>query len=115
MKVFIFTNYKEVLNDIKTVTDRMQTITMVSVILVVILAFVSVNMLVRPIRLLTRKMKEYTLDQEVTGIDLARKDEIGHLNRAFMRMSDNIRSLFAKLDKESREKEQYRYESMRAS
>lgn len=114
MKVFIFTNYKEVHNDIKTLTDRMQAVILASVLLVVVLAAVSVKMLVRPIGLLTEKMKEYTLEQEITGIDIERKDEIGHLNRAFIRMSGNIRNLFAKLDKESREKEQYRYESMRA-
>ncbi len=114
MKVFIFTNYKEVLNDIKTLTDRMKAVILAAVVLGFHLAYVSVKMLVRPMGLLTEKMKEYTLEQEITGIDTARRDEIGHLNRAFVRMSDNIRNLFAKLNQESREKEQYRYESLRA-
>lgn len=114
MKVFIFTNYKEVRNDVKALTDRMNAVIIMSIVLVVVLAYIAVKMLVRPIGLLTEKMEEYTLDQEITGIDIARKDEIGHLNRAFVRMSDNIKNLFTKLDKESREKEQYRYESLRA-
>ncbi len=114
MKVYIFTNYKEVLNSIQTLTDKMNTVIVLSIFLVMVVTYISVKMLVKPIGLLTNKMKEYTLDQELTGIDVKRKDEIGHLNRAFVRMSDNIRSLFDKLEKESREKEQYRYESLRA-
>ena len=114
MKIFIFTNYKEVTSSIEALTNKMNGVIAISIMLVILLTYVSIKMLVKPIGLLTEKMKEYTLEQEITGIDIQRKDEIGHLNRAFVRMSDNIKSLFAKLDKESREKEQYRYESLRA-
>ena len=114
MKIFIFTNYKEVTSSIEALTNKMNGVIAISIMLVILLTYVSIKMLVKPIGLLTEKMKEYTLEQEITGIDIRRKDEIGHLNRAFVRMSDNIKSLFAKLDKESREKEQYRYESLRA-
>lgn len=114
MKIFIFTNYKEVTSSIQSLTDKMNTVIAASIILVIGLTYISVKMLVKPIELLTEKMKDYTLEQEITGIDIKRKDEIGHLNRAFVRMSDNIRNLFDKLDRESREKEQYRYESLRA-
>lgn len=114
MKVFHFTNYQGVVLEVASLTGDMNRFILLAVFGVMVLAYVSVRMLVKPIVDLTDKMGKYTLDSEITGIDIERKDEIGHLNQAFIGMSDNIRKLFAKLNEESRIKEQYRYESLRA-
>ena len=59
-------------------------------------------------------MDSYTIEEEIRGIDILRKDEIGSLNRAFVRMSDKLKEAFRRLKAEQEIQERYRYESLRA-
>ncbi len=114
VKVFHFTNYQDVIAEVSDVAHRMTMVVGIAVGLVILLTFVTVRILVRPIVLLTGKMKNYTIDQEITGIDVYRRDEIGSLNRAFLDLGEKVRLLFRKLEEENRIKERYHYESLRA-
>lgn len=83
------------------------------VVIVLMMGFISAK-LVKPIRVLARQMKVYSINKELQGLDMTRQDEIGHLNRAFSRMSDNIRELFSKLNHEHEVREKYQFEALRA-
>lgn len=114
LKVFHFTSYEEILAEVRMVTSRMNTFTVVMLLLITGISYAAVKILVKPITVLTEKMGEYTVESRITGIDVTREDEIGHLNKAFCHMDDNIKQLFEKLKEENKIKEQYRYESLRA-
>ncbi|MFR2901132.1 sensor histidine kinase [Hungatella sp.] len=114
MKVFHFTGYQEVLSEVSMVTKRINAVILVMLVLITAISYAAVRLLVRPIVVLTKKMGDYTIESEISGIDTERKDEIGHLNQAFCRLDGNIKQLFARLQEENKIKEQYRYESLRA-
>lgn len=114
MKVFHFTDYQEVLSEVSMVTSRINAVILAMLVLITAISYAAVQLLVKPIVVLTRKMGDYTIESEITGIDTNRKDEIGHLNQAFLRLDGNIKQLFARLKEENKIKEQYRYESLRA-
>lgn len=114
MKVFHFTGYQEVLSEVSMVTHRINAVILVMLVLITAISYAAVRLLVEPIAVLTKKMGDYTIESEITGIDTNRKDEIGHLNQAFLRLDGNIKQLFLRLKEENKIKEQYRYESLRA-
>ncbi|WP_373263374.1 cache domain-containing sensor histidine kinase [Hungatella hathewayi] len=114
MKVFHFTDYEEVLSEVRMVSERINAVILAMLALITGISYAAVRLLVKPIVVLTRKMGNYTIESEITGIDTDRKDEIGHLNQAFCRLDDNIKQLFIRLKEENKIKEQYRYESLRA-
>ena len=114
LKVFHFTSYGEILAEVRMVTSRMNTVIVVMLLLITGISYLAVKILVKPITVLTEKMGEYTVESRITGIDTTREDEIGHLNKAFCHLDDNIKQLFEKLKEENKVKEQYRYESLRA-
>ena len=84
-----------------------------SAVIVLLMGFLSTK-LVKPIRALSRQMEVYSIDRELQGLDMRRQDEIGHLNRAFARMSGNIRELFSRLNHEHKVREKYQFEALRA-
>jgi len=114
MKIFHFTSYQEVRSQVERIGYRMNLFILIVVAVLIVVLYLSVKMLVKPITDLSQQMKDYALDQKIKGIEANRLDEIGQLNRAFFQMSDNIRNLFQKLEDEHEIKERYRYESLRA-
>lgn len=114
LKVFHFTDYQEILDEIRMVTTKMNAVIVIMLFLIMGISYAGVRILVKPITVLTKKMGDYTVDSRITGIDTDREDEIGHLNKAFCRLDDNIKQLFERLKEENKIKEQYRYESLRA-
>lgn len=114
LKVFHFTSYEDVISEVNMIVLKMNTMTGIALAAIILITYIAVKILVRPIAALTKQMEDYTVGTGITGIDADRTDEIGHLNRAFLRMDGNIRQLFEKLKEENKIKEQYRYESLRA-
>ncbi len=114
MKVFHFTNYQEVTNQVEMIGRRMNLIILIVICALVLILYLSIRMLVKPIVKLSGQMENYTLDMDLKDIDMKRSDEIGQLNRSFRQMSINIRHLFEELKNEHEIKEKYRYESLRA-
>ena len=114
MKLFHFTDYYPVREQISQATAIINVITVLSVIVVAFISFFASKKLVAPVGLLTRTMESYTPEQEIKGLDLKRRDEIGRLNMEFVRMGERIKRLFHQVEEESREKERYHYESLRA-
>ncbi len=114
MKVFHFTNYQEVTNQVEMIGSRMNLIILIVICALVLILYLSIRMLVKPIVKLSGQMENYTLDMDLKDIDMNRSDEIGQLNRSFRQMSINIRHLFEELKNEHEIKEKYRYESLRA-
>lgn len=114
MKIFHYTSYQEVRNEVARISYQMNLFIFVIVVVLTGGLYLVVREFVKPITVLSQQMNEYNLEQELKDIDIAREDEVGHLNRAFVQMSDNVRHLFRKLEDEHEIKEQYRYESLRA-
>lgn len=114
MKVFHFTGYEEVTGQMELIGRRMNFILFFVLCALILILYFSVRLMVKPIARLSDQMENYTLDMDLKDIDVARSDEIGRLNRSFLKMSGNIRNLFGELEREHEVKEKYRYESLRA-
>ena len=114
MKVFHFTNYAEISSYIGHLQRKIHGVVFIVVCITILFLRGSIRLAVRPIVKLTNQMNEYTIDSEIRDLDTERSDEIGDLNRAFLRMSDNLKSAFSRANEEREIKEYYRYESLRA-
>ncbi|WMC92362.1 cache domain-containing sensor histidine kinase [Kineothrix sp. MB12-C1] len=114
MKVFHFTDYNKIKDSISSITRSINMITVIILIIIVFVLFITSRYLVRPIKVLTSKMDQFSLKTPIEGIDLNRKDEIGKINRSFIHMGENINTLFEQLEEEHKIREQYQYESLRA-
>ncbi len=112
--VMYYTDYRGVLTQMNKLSQQIDLSMMAFfVVIVLLMSFISTR-LVKPIRVLARQMQVYSIDKELHGLDMARQDEIGHLNRAFSKMLDNIRELFSKLNHEHEVREKYQFEALRA-
>lgn len=114
MKLFHFTDYRPIKEQVESAVREIRIVTYCLLILMIIVCFFLSRRIVSPIVLLTNKMKKYTLEEEITGLDLKRRDEIGSLNRGFAQMVEDLHKLFQKLHEENEIKEKYHYESLRA-
>ena len=114
MKILYFTNYQDIQEQISGIVRKLQIVIVVAFVLILWILFAASRWLVSPIGVLTKKMDSYTIEEEIRGIDILRKDEIGSLNRAFVRMSDKLKEAFRRLKAEQEIQERYRYESLRA-
>ena len=114
MKILYFTNYQDIQEQISGIVRKLQIVIVVAFVLILWILFAASRWLVSPIGVLTKKMDSYTIEEEIRGIDILRKDEIGSLNRAFVRMSDKLNEAFRRLKAEQEIQERYRYESLRA-
>lgn len=114
IKIFHFTDYGEIREQVAGITGRISAVILIVFLLILLIAFMAVRLLVKPITVLTTEMNTYSIDKEIQGIDVNRKDEIGELNRAFCRMSDTLKEAFRQTQEEYKAREQYRYESLRA-
>lgn len=82
-------------------------------VLLGVIAYLSVHV-IRPISTLSNTISGYSVETPPAGLDIARNDEIGQINRSFLTMAQNNANLFHRLKDESLKKEQFYYESMRA-
>lgn len=114
MKVFHFTDYSKIKDGISSITWSISLIAIGVLVVIIIVLFINSRYLVRPIKVLTDKMDQFSLKTPITGIDVKREDEIGKINRSFIHMGENINTLFDQLEEEHKVKEQYHYESLRA-
>lgn len=114
MRLIHFTDYQPIRSEVNQVRMSINLVVYLAIALVVALSWISSRKLVEPIEILTDKMEHYSLEGEITGLDLNRKDEIGRLNQGFVQMSGRIHQLFRQLEEESEVKERYHYESLRA-
>lgn len=114
LKILYFTPYGNVINQMNQISSKMNITTILFLIIVIILGGAIALGIVRPIKKLSNQMKSYSIDSELEMLDTKRSDEIGYLNRAFYRMSGNVRELFDSLQHEHQVREKYRFESLRA-
>ena len=115
MKVFQFTDYSKIQNQLDRLTRNLGMVIAASLILVTVVAFAASRWIVKPIEILIEQMNRFSVNMEpVEGLDLERQDEIGHLNLAFVDLTRSLKGLFQRLLEEHSIKEQYQYESMRA-
>ena len=114
MKIIYFTDYEGISDQIAEIVEKVSIVSLMTLTGIILITVVAVRLVIRPISTLTREMNGYSIDRQITGIDISRKDEIGELNRAFCRMSDNLKGAFRKAEEEYKIREQYRYESLRA-
>lgn len=114
LRIVHLTDFQPVVDRTAALSNRMNLIVLLSLVLAALIAAVIVLMLVKPIRRLSGVMGSYKLGGSLHGLDMNRRDEIGQLNRSFQHLTDNIQGLFNDLDREYRVKEQYRFESMRS-
>lgn len=114
LRVVHCTDYQNVVGQMDVLSRQINaSMAVFALILVLIIAFISFN-IVRPVRILARKMGRYSIGGDLDGLDMKRQDEIGHLNRAFGRMSDRLQELFGNLQREHEVREKYHFEALRA-
>lgn len=83
---------KKAFKNLKAIQTSMTVLSLVTFLIVILLAIVLSNLIVTPIKHLTKQMKEVSLgnlDVEIDGMD--RKDEIGKLVRAFNRVVKSLK------------------------
>lgn len=113
-KVTVFTLYDKIIYKLKAFSSQIILFFGAFILAVLIIAGILTSKIVKPIQRLNKKMLRFNLESELTGLDIDRKDEIGHLNLAFYKMAENIKELFDKLKTEHEIREKYRFESLRA-
>lgn len=114
MTILHFVYYDSVTRNLNALSRRTGIVIAVFMAILCAGVFWGTRMMTRPLEILADKMEKYHPQEEIRGIDLDRKDEIGHLNRSFQRMSRTIEELFEKQKAETKERERYRYEALRA-
>ena len=113
-KVFHFTNYEGISRQLSQLSNWMNLSMAAAFAVMLGVLAVIVRRIGRPIGELADLMDGYSIDQDLGALDVGRRDEIGRLNRSFLRMSGNIKQLFQQLEREYRVKEMYKFESLRA-
>ena len=114
LKVLYLIRYEHIMHEMDRLTGRLLWALSGCVLVVVAIAFVIAKAMTRPIETLSARMLAYRPEEEITGLDFRRRDEIGQLNRAFREMARTISGLFARQRQEAEERERYRFESLRA-
>ncbi len=113
-KVTVFTLYDKIIVSLKAFSAKVRLFFGLFIVVVLVIAGILTVQIVKPIRRLNRRMKEFRPSGELARLDMGRKDEIGYLNLAFYNMAQNIQDLFEKLEAEHNIREKYRFESLRA-
>jgi two-component system sensor histidine kinase YesM len=114
MYVLYFTEYTPIVQTFEAFAGRLNMMMLVFLALLILAAAVLAGFLTRPIVRLQRCMELYSEKQEVTGVNLTRRDEIGSLSRTFYEMEKKINELFVRLREETEVRERYRYQALRA-
>ncbi len=114
LQVLHFTDYQPVLDRMSALAGRMNLILLLSVLAVIMVVAFIAHAIVSPVQTLARHMQGYTLGTALHGVNMERRDEIGHLNRSFRNLTGNLQEMFLRLEEEYAVKEKYRYESLRA-
>lgn len=114
LRVLQYTDYRGVVGQMDRISSRLTVSMAVFVVVLLLLSgFISVN-IARPIRFLAYQLRTYSVNGTLKGLNLERRDEIGHLNRSVMQMSNRIRELFSSLEHEHEVREKYQFEALRA-
>lgn len=114
LKVLHLTRYDRITQEMDQMNAHVNTVLILCVVSLLVVAVLCAKIITRPLEVLSEKMRNYQLEEELTGLDFQRRDEIGHLNRSFREMSETIRNLFEKQRQETEERERFRFESLRA-
>ncbi len=72
------------------------------------------NRVVKPIRAVTKQLRDYKMDMRFEGLDVLRNDEIGDLNRGVIKMNARIQNLLKKAEEEREARERYYYKALQA-
>lgn len=114
MCVLYFTEYTPIVQTFEAFAGHLNMLMLIFLLLLVLAAAVLAAFLTRPIVRLQKCMELYSEKQEVTGVNLTRRDEIGSLSRTFYEMEKKINELFVRLREETEVRERYRYQALRA-
>ncbi|WMJ89981.1 sensor histidine kinase [Anaerocolumna sp. MB42-C2] len=116
LKVCYFSDYQDVMKQFRAFTKQMNILVMAALIILIIVIYFIAIMIVKPIKLLAHHMNQYdmNIDTSYKELNVKRNDEIGHLNRSFYNMNENIKELFKQIKVEQKVKEQYRIEFLKA-
>lgn len=101
------TDFEAVKQQISQFSRRMKMLIVGAMILTLAVAGVFVNRMVKPVHILAHIMRHYNLGESMEGLDMERRDEIGHLNRSFKKLTDNMQEQY-------KVREQYRYKVLRS-
>lgn len=108
------TDFQNVKERFSRISDKMNVFLGVFIAFIIVMLLILTYSIVTPIKQLSSKMRHYKLGNEIGGLDVLRRDEIGVLNCSFLSMSNEIERLFEKLEEEHQVRELYYYESLRA-
>ncbi|MEF9878677.1 MAG: histidine kinase [Clostridia bacterium] len=114
LRIAHFTDFQTVIHHMNEFSKRMSIMAGFVLTIAMLVTLLIVSQIVKPIRSLAHTMGHYELGDPPKGLNMERQDEIGHLNRSFLQLTDHVQELFHDLDEEYKIKEKYRYESLRA-
>lgn len=114
LKIFYLTDYQKLENQISSLMFKINTLCILFVVVIFLVAFLIAKRIARPIRILSNQMKNYTVGEDPIPLRKDRNDEIGEIYSVYNNMSVHINDLFAKLRQEQVTKEKYKYESLRS-
>ena len=114
IEVLYFARYDMVMKQMDALALRVLSVGLIAILILIWICCLISRKLTRPIVQLSQAMLDYRPERKIEGLDLKRRDEIGGLDRAFVRMADTIDHLFIRQREESKKREQYRYEALRA-
>lgn len=114
LRIYHFTEYQSVISSMSALSMQMNAVMIVVLLAALGIAVMIARSLVAPIRRLSRVMSRYHLGDSLEGLALARRDEIGVLNRSFRSLTLHVQSLFSEAEREYRAREKYRFEALKA-
>lgn len=114
LTIYYFTSYDMVANRVDEIGRMMTLMLLTGLAIMSVVAHAIARSFVKPVKTLSQTMVQYDLTKQYVLPDSKRSDEIGLLNQSFLKMEADIKRLFARAEKESKEKEQYQLDFLRA-
>jgi two-component system sensor histidine kinase YesM len=108
-----FTDYQRITDNLTLLSQSISYGMLFLLITLIVIMAVIAYTIAKPIRILDKKVNQYTRTRKISIFNTRRQDEIGDLNRSFLDMEIRINDLFDKLRQESELREQYHFQALR--
>jgi two-component system sensor histidine kinase YesM len=112
--VLYFTDYQHITDNLSSRSRAINYRMILFLFILIVITGIIAYTIGRPIRILDKKVNQYTQTRQINIFNTKRRDEIGDLNRTFLDMEIRINDLFDKLRQESEIREQYHFQALRA-
>jgi len=114
LRIFYLTDYQRLERQIRSLVFKINLLCALFIVVVVLVALIIAEKIASPMRVLSRRMRDYRVGDAPIPIESGRRDEIGEIYTAYNNMSAHITELFGRLKQEQATREKYHYESLRS-